>query len=141
SSRAPDIVGELVHAQARLVRTLLASIADLDRAISATLDEHAKAQLLRPLPRVGTISLGQLVAEVGPLLDRTTNADEAAALCGATPITKRSGKQRTVSFRYATNTKARKAITLDADNSRRASPWAEHIYRTARARGCRHAHA
>jgi transposase len=137
----PDIVAELVHAQARLVRTLLASIADLDRAISATLDEHAKAQLLRPLPRVGTISLGQLVAEVGPLLDRTTNADEAAALCGATPITKRSGQQRAVTFRYATNTKARKAITLYADNSRRASPWAEHIYRNARARGCRHAHA
>ena len=44
-------------------------------------------------------------------------------------------------YRYATNTKARKAITLYADNSRRASPWAERIYRDARARGCRHAHA
>jgi transposase len=137
----PDIVSELVHAQARLVRTLLTTIADLDRAIAATLDQHAKAQLLKPLPRVGTISLGQLVAEVGPLLDRTTNADEAAALCGASPITKRSGQQHAVTFRYATNTKARKALTLYADNSRRASPWAERIYRDARARGCRHAHA
>jgi hypothetical protein len=137
----PEIVGELVHAQARLLRTLLATIADLDRAIAATLDQHAKAQLLRPLPRVGTISLGQLVAEVGPLLDRTTSADETAALCGASPITKRSGQQRAVTFRHATNTKARKAITLYADNSRHASPWAERIYRQARARGCRHAHA
>jgi transposase len=137
----PEIVAELVHAQTRLVRTLLATIADLDRAIAAALDEHAKAQLLRPLPRVGTISLGQLVAEVGPLLDRTASADETAALCGASPVTKRSGQQRSVSFRHATNTKARKAITLYADNSRRASPWAERIYRQARARGCRHAHA
>jgi transposase len=137
----PDVVSELVHAQARLVRTLLATIADLDRAIAATLDQHTKAQLLKPLPRVGTISLAQIVAEVGPLLERTTSADEAAALCGATPITKRSGQQRSVSFRYATNAKARKALTLYADNSRRASPWAERIYRDARARGCRHAHA
>jgi transposase len=137
----PEIVGELVHAQARLVRTLLATIADLDRAIAASLDQHAKAQLLQPLPRVGTINLGQLVAEVGPLLDRTSNADQAAALCGAVPVTKRSGQQRTVTFRYATNSKARKALTLYADNSRRASPWAERIYRHARARGCRHAHA
>ena len=136
-----EIVGELVHAQARLVRTLLATIADLDRAIAASLEQHSRAQLLKPLPRVGTISLGQLVAEVGPLLDRTSTADQAAALCGATPITKRSGQQRTVTFRYATNSKARKAITLYADNSRRASPWAERIYRNARARGCRHAHA
>lgn len=137
----PEIVAELVRAHARLVRTLVATIADLDRAIAATVDQHSKAQLLRPLPRSGTISLSQLVAEVGPLLDRTTDADQAAALCGATPVTKRSGQQRGVSFRYATNTKARKAITLYADNSRRASPWADRIYRDARARGCRHAHA
>ena len=137
----PEIVSELVLAQARLVRTLLSSIADLDRAIAATLDQHTKAQILRPLPRVGTINLGQLVAEVGPLLDRTESADQTAALSGAAPITKRSGQQRSVSFRYATNTKARKALTLYADNSRQASPWAERIYRDARARGCRHAHA
>jgi transposase len=137
----PEIVAERVLAQVRLVRTLLQTIADLDRAIAATVDQHAKAQILRALPRVGTINLGQLVAEVGPLLERTTSADQAAALCGAAPITKRSGQQRSVAFRYATNTRARKAITLYADNSRRASPWAERIYRDARARGCRHAHA
>lgn len=137
----PDIVSELVQTQTRLVRTLLSSIADLDRAIAAILDQHAKAQLLRPLPRVGTISLGQLIAEVGPLLDRTQSADEAAALCGAVPVTKRSGQQRGVCFRYATNAKARKALTVWADNSRHGSPWAERIYREARARGCRHPHA
>ena len=136
-----DVVAELILAQARLVRTLVSSIADLDRAIAAGLDQHTKAQLLRPLPRVGTISLGQLVAEVGPLLDRTQSADEAAALCGAVPVTKRSGHQHAVCFRHATNTKARKALTLYADNSRHASPWAERIYREARARGCRHPHA
>jgi Transposase/Transposase IS116/IS110/IS902 family len=137
----PELVGELVHAQARLVRTLLQTIADLDRAIAATLDQHTKAQLLSRLPRVGTVNLGQLVAEVGPLLDRTEHADQAAALCGAVPVTKRSGQQRAVTFRYATNTKARKALTTYADNSRRASPWADRIYRDARARGCRNAHA
>src|SRR5207247_288809 len=109
--------------------------------IAASLDQHAKAQLLQPLPRVGTTNLGQLVAEVGPLLDRAESADQAAALCGAVPVTKRSGQQRAVTFRYATNAKARKALTLYADNSRHASPWAERIYRDARARGCRHAHA
>ncbi len=137
----PDVVAGIVSAQAQLVATLLRSIAELNRVIAALLDRHAKAQLLRPLPRVGTISLGQLVAEVGPLLDRTRSADEAAALCGAAPVTKRSGQQRGVCFRYTANAKARKALTLWADNSRHASPWAERIYRDARARGCRHPHA
>jgi hypothetical protein len=136
----PEVVAELVHAQVQLVRTLRTSIADLDRAIAAAIEQHSKAQLLRPpSPRVGTINLAQLVAKIGPLLDRTASADEAAALCGAVPVTKRSGQQRSVSFRHATNTNARKALTLYADNSRHASPWAERIYRDARARGCRHA--
>ena len=123
------------------MRTLLATIADLDRTIAAAVDQHAKASLLRPLPRIGTISLGQVVAELGPLLDRTDSADEAAALCGAAPVTKRSGRHHTVCFRHATNAKARKALTVWADNSRHASPWAEQVYREARARGCRHPHA
>ena len=137
----PGIVAELVRVQLRLLRTLLQTIAELERAIAATLDQHAKAQLLRPLPRIGTISLGQVVAEVGPLVERAESADEAAALCGTVPVTKRSGQQRAVCFRHATNAKARKALTLYADNSRHASPWAERIYREARARGCRHPHA
>jgi len=136
-----DVVAGLVRAQLRLVRTLLTTIAELERAIAASLAQHAKAQLLRPLPRIGSISLAQVVAEVGPLLERTANADQAAALCGAVPVTKRSGQQRGVCFRHATNAKARKALTLYADNSRHASPWAEQIYRDARARGCRHPHA
>jgi transposase len=137
----PALVAELVRTQIRLLRTLLDSIITLDRAIAAKLNEHAKTHVLRPLPRVGTISLGQLIAEVGPLLDRTTGADQTAALCGASPVTKRSGQQRAVCFRHATNAKARKALITWADNSRHACPWAERIYRNARARGCRHPHA
>jgi len=137
----PEIVAELVHAQVRLVRTLLSTIADLDRAVAATVEAHPKALLLQTLPRIGTISLGQVVAEVGPLIERTGSAEEAAALAGAAPVTKRSGQHKAVCFRHQANAKARKALTLYADNSRHASPWAERIYRDARARGCRHPHA
>ena len=137
----PEIIAELVHAQVRLVRTLLHTLADLERTIAAALETHPKARLLRPLPRIGTISLGQVVAEIGPLLDRTSSAEEAAALAGAAPVTKRSGQHKAVCFRHQANAKARKALTLYADNSRHASPWAQRIYRDARARGCRHPHA
>ena len=137
----PEIVAELVHAQLRLVRTLLGTLADLERALAAALETHPKAALLRPLPRIGTINLGQVVAELGPLIERTSSAEEAAALAGAAPVTRRSGQHKAVCFRHQANAKARKALTLYADNSRHASPWAERIYREARARGCRHPHA
>jgi len=46
-----------------------------------------------------------------------------------------------VNFRWAVNTRARKALFTFADNSRHASPWAAKLYNDARARGKRHPHA
>ncbi len=98
--------------------------------------------MIQSLPRSGTISAAQLLAEIGPILDRAPSAEHAAAEAGASPITRTTGKQRHgASFRYATNPKPRQALTLWADNSRHGSTWAMHIYREARLRGCRHPHA
>jgi transposase len=138
----PDCVRDLVRAQTRLVRTLLGTIARLDAAIAALIDEHPKAEVIKSLPRSGTISAAQLLAEIGPILDRATHAEAAAAEAGASPVTRTTGKQRNrASFRYATNPKPRQALTLWADNSRHGSTWAMHVYRQARQRGCRHPHA
>jgi transposase len=137
----PEVLAECVRAQARVLRTLLDTIADLDRAMAATLPEHPKAALLAPLPRVGDVNLAQILAEVGPVLDRAETAEQAAAEVGAVPVTKESGKGRAVCFRWAANTRARQALSTWADNSRHASPWAADLYRRARARGKRHPHA
>lgn len=137
----PETLTELVRVQVRQLRALLANIADLDRALGASLLEHAKAPLLASMPRIGEVNLAQVIAEVGPLLARASDADEACALVGATPVTKESGKGRAVNFRWAVNTGARQALSIFADNSRHASPWAAQLYADARARGKRHPHA
>jgi transposase len=137
----PEVLAECVRAQARLLRTLLATIADLDRAIAAALPEHPKAALLAPLPRVGEVNLAQILAEVGPVLERAADVDQAAAEVGAVPVTKTSGKARAVCFRWAANARARQALSTWADNSRHTSAWAAKLYRDARARGKRHPHA
>lgn len=136
-----EILAELVRAQVRLLRTLLATIADLDRAMGAALLEHPKAQLLAPLPRIGEVNLAQVIGEVGPILARALDVDHACAEVGASPVTKESGKARAVNFRWAVNTRARKALFTFADNSRHTSPWAAKLYNDARARGKRHPHA
>jgi transposase len=115
---APETLTELVRAQVRLLRTLLATIADLDRALGAGLLGHAKAKLLAPMPGIGEVNLAQLVAEVGPILERVDNAEQAIAECGAAPVTRASGKTRTVGF-----------------------PWAARLYADARRRGKHHPHA
>lgn len=136
-----ETMAELVRSQVRLLKTVLATIADLDRAIGASLLEHPKTKLLASMPRIGQVNLGQIIAELGPILDRAVDIEHACAEVGAAPVTKESGKGRTVHFRWAVNTQARQALGIFADNSRHASPWAANLYRQARRRGKRHPHA
>jgi transposase len=137
----PEVLADCIRIQVRLLRSLLGSLADLDRALAAALGEHPKATVLQPLPRIGQINLAQVLAEVGPILDRASDLSHAAAEVGATPVTTQSGKGAVVQFRWAANTRARTALGIFADNSRHASRWAAHLYRQARRRGKRHPQA
>lgn len=138
---APEILAAIVAGSVAQIRVLNTEIAQLERSIEAALTNHPKAALLEDLPRAATVSLAQLIAEVGPLLDRCESPEQVAAICGAAPVTRASGKSRTVGFRYAANKPARVAITGFADNSRHSSAWAAKRYADARARRARHPHA
>jgi transposase len=138
---APAVLTQLVMAKVTLLRTILAGITDLERAINKRLATHPKTRLLAGLPYVGRISLAQLLAELGPILDHASSADQAAAEAGATPVTRTSGKTSSVRFRMAANRNARQALHVFADNARHGSPWAATLYADARARGKRHPQA
>lgn len=138
---APEVLTTLVRTQVTVIRAHKTAIKDLDQAITTAVADHPWAPLIADLPRVGTISLAAIIGEVGPLLEHATNADQLAAQVGVVPLTRASGKSHAVVFRYATNKRARQALTFWADNSRRACPWAQALYTQARASGKRHPHA
>jgi transposase len=130
-----------VLAMVRVLRALNASIRDLDRSVVAHLGEHPDAEIFTSLPRSGRISAAQVLAEWGDCRPAYDGPEAVAALSGIVPVTKASGKHHAVSFRWACNKRFRAAITLWADNSRHASPWAAKVYADAVARGCDHPHA
>lgn len=138
---AAPILTSIVHTSTAQIRLLNAEITRLEGDLARALATHSKTPLLQTLPRVATVSLAALIAEIGPLLERCDNPEQVAAMCGAAPVTRASGKSRTVGFRYTANKPARVAITSFADNSRHSSDWANDAYRRARARGARHPHA
>ena len=70
----------------------------LELHLEAALAAHPKTVLLKDLPRVAIVSLAALIAEIGPLIERCENPEQVAALCGAAPVTKASGKSRTGLF-------------------------------------------
>jgi transposase len=136
-----DTLRTIIGAQVAVLRAVQAAVIDVEAAIADRVAAHPRARLLEQLPGVGMINLAQLLAEVGPILDRVDNAEQAATECGAAPVTKASGKTTGVYFRWAANTRARKAITAFAHNARMQSPWAGRLYADARARGKRNPHA
>jgi transposase len=133
-----DVLTDCVRAQVAVIRALRRTITGLERAIRAVLPDHPMASILGPLPRIGQLNLAQVLAEVGPIVERAASAEQAAAEIGAAPVTKASGKGRSVVFRWAANARARDALGIFADNSRHASSWAANLYAGARQRGKRH---
>ncbi|HVM14818.1 MAG TPA: IS110 family transposase [Egibacteraceae bacterium] len=124
-----------------VLRALNRSIKELEGAIAAQLGEHPDAVIFTSLPRSGRLNAAQMLAEWGDCRQAYDGPDAVAALAGATPVTKLSGKHREVAFRWSCNKRFRSAITTFAGNSRHSSPWAADIYERARARGCDHPHA
>ncbi len=123
------------------VEQLNTQIADLDGRIRAGLAAHPDADIFTSLPRGGTIRAATMLAEIGDARGRFPTDDALAALAGAAPSTRQSGKHQIVTFRYACDKKVRDAIVNFAEDSRHASPWAADIYQRARDRNLRHAHA
>ena len=122
------VVAQLIRAQVAVVRALQAGVDTLDTVIAEKVAVHPYAGLLANLPRIGTLNLAQIIAEVGPILERATSFDQLAAETGIAPVTRASGKTHTVAFRHATNRRARQALHTWLDNSRRSSPWAQQRY-------------
>jgi transposase len=130
-----------VLAYVSVIRSLNAAIRDLDKEVAARLGEHPDGEIFTSLPRSGLISAAQMLAEWGDCREAYDGAESIAALAGMSPVTKASGKHKSVHFRWACNKRFRNAMTTFAGNSRHESEWAADIYRRARARGADHPHA
>ena len=134
-------VADAVLAMVDVVEALAHAIKKLSSSVTARLGEHPDGEVFTSLPRSGQINAAQMLAEWGDVREAYDSPDAVAALAGVTPVTKASGKQHAVHFRWACNKRFRVAITTFADNSRHTSPWAADIYARARARNHDHPHA
>jgi transposase len=136
-----EALRDTVLAAVAVLQALNASVKALDRSVAAHLGEHPDGAIFTSLPRSGQVNAAQVLAEWGDARQAYEHPDSVAALAGCTPVTKESGKHRSVHFRWACNKRFRVAVTTFADNSRHASPWAAKIYDDARAAGKDHPHA
>jgi transposase len=131
----------LTHALTALLASLNEQIAAVTTQIEQQLADHADGHVFTSLPRSGRVRAARLLAEIGDCRARFPTPEALACLAGVAPSTRQSGKLRAVGFRWACDTQLRDAVCDFAGDSRHANPWADDLYRRARAKGHDHPHA
>jgi len=116
-------------------------ISVLDAQIREQLALHPDAHIFTSLPRSGQVRAAKLLVEIGDARGRFPTDASLAALAGAAPSTRQSGRHHVVTFRWACDKKLRDAVIDFAADSRRASPWAAAIYDRHTVAGKTHQHA
>lgn len=139
-----DAATAAAHTTLAYVETLKAlrdQITALEVQIREQLALHPDNHIYTSLPRSGQVRAAKLLVEIGDARGRFPTEASLAALAGAAPSTRQSGRHHTVTFRWACDKKLREAVTDFAADSRHASPWAAAIYDRHRAAGKTHQHA
>ena len=132
---------DTTKAYVAILRILNTQIAALEDNLAVQLTTHPDAHIYASLPRVKTLRIARLLAEIGDARGKFPTPDSLAALAGVAPSTRQSGKVKTVTFRWACNKQLRDALCDFAGDSRHDNPWAADLYDRAIARGHHHPHA
>jgi transposase len=146
---ATQAAGEHVVLMLPMLRLLLRQRKELERRIEALLEkmstegqfkEHRDVTILRSLPGVGRVITATMLAEASqPLAERDYHALRSYG--GIAPITRQSGKRRSIVMRQSCNQRLRNAIYHWSRVSVQCDPRSKDHYAELRARGHTHGRA
>jgi transposase len=127
-----------VRAEAAILTTLNTEIATLQGQVEAHFGQHPDAEIYLSQPGLGVVLGARVLAEFGDDTTRYPDARARKNYAGTSPITRQSGKKKTVLARYVHNDRLLDALNRQAFAALRASPGARGYYDQLRARGVGH---
>ena len=114
---------------------------DLEHAAIESFNLHPDAGIITSFPGLGALTGARVLAEIGDDRSRFQDAKGLKAYAGAAPITRASGKTRSVTHRRVKNNRLAAAGYIWAFSALTASPGARAHYDRRRDAGDRHAAA
>jgi transposase len=108
------------------------------RQVEAHFGQHPDAEIITSQPGLGPVLGARVLAESGDDPARYASAKARKNYAGTSPITRASGKKKTVMARYVHNDRLIDALMTQAFAALNASPWARAYYDHQRARGSEH---
>jgi hypothetical protein len=139
--RDPVITGAYA-ATTRSIAAVLATLNEQITALEGQVEEHfgrhPDAEIILSQPGMGPLLGARVLGEFGDAPGRYANAKARKNYAGTSPITRRSGKRKSVHARFVHNDRLVDALMLQAQSALRASPGARAYYDKQRARGLSH---
>jgi transposase len=133
-----DSKKHLISYLGRSLKLLNAEIDERDEEINDLLKSLPESDWILSLPGAGGVLGPSLLACIGRDPERFASTGEARAFMGTAPVTKASGKARSVHFRWGCWKFARRTLQLFADQSRHRCAWAAVFYQKQRDSGHGH---
>jgi transposase len=134
-------MGRQTLALLRQLDAACAAAADLEHAVTESFNQHPDAGIITSFPGLGALTGARVLAETGDDRSRFSDAKGLKAYAGAAPITRASGKTKSVTRRKVKNNRLAAAGYLWAFSALTASPGARAHYDRRRDNGDRHAAA
>jgi transposase len=138
----PDVVAAAYAASVRaliaVLITLNEQVKTLQGQVEAYFGQHPDAEIISSQPGLGGVLGARVLAESGDDPTRYTSAKARKNHAGTSPITRASGKKKTVLARYVHNDRLIDALMSQAFTALRVSPGARAYYDRQRARGAEH---
>jgi len=127
-----------VRAQTALITALNAQIKTMGAQVESHFGQHPDAEIYLSQPGLGPILGARVLAEFGDDKNRYADARARKNYAGTSPITRASGKKKTVIARYVHNDRLIDALGAQAFSALGASPGARAYYKDLRQRGTGH---
>ena len=124
-----------VRALVAVLVTLNEQVTALQGQVEAHFGRHPDAEIIRSQPGLGSILGARVLAEFGDAPDRYVSAKARKNYAGTSPITRASGKKKTVAARFVHNDRLIDALMTQAFSALRVSPGARAYYNQQRNRG------
>jgi transposase len=127
-----------VRSLVSVITAFNAEIATLEEQVTVCFGRTRDAEVYLSQPGLGQILAARVLGEFGDDPDRYATAKNRKNYAGTSPITKQSGKKKTVQARFVHNDRLVDALHQQAFCALKASPGARAYYDELRGRGINH---
>jgi transposase len=127
-----------VRALAAVITTLNQQITVMEGQVAAHFNQHPDAEIISSQPGLGVVLGARVLAEFGDEPHRYATAKARKNYAATSPVTRQSGKKKTVTARHVHNDRLRDALDRQAFAALTPSPGARAYYDQLRARGLSH---